>query len=124
MSIIMMKGLPASGKTTYAKQRVNSSNTTKRINKDDLRQMIDNGKWSKSSENLILKSRNALCDTLLSDGYDVIVDDTNLHPKHELVLSYIAKKHGTDLKIVYLTNVPVEMCINNDLKRDSPVVKL
>lgn len=38
----MLKGLPASGKSTYAKELVlKSPGKYKRINKDDLRAMVD-----------------------------------------------------------------------------------
>ena len=47
----MTKGLPASGKSTWAKLEVaRSKGKTKRINKDDLRDMIDAGTWSKENE--------------------------------------------------------------------------
>lgn len=37
--LLVLKGLPASGKSTYAKELVNKG--WKRVNKDDLRAMID-----------------------------------------------------------------------------------
>ena len=50
MKLIMTKGLPASGKSTWAKQYLDDNPGTKRVNKDDLRAMLDNGKWSKRNE--------------------------------------------------------------------------
>ena len=44
--LLILKGLPASGKTTEAKRLVIEENF-KRVSKDDLRAMIDNSKWSK-----------------------------------------------------------------------------
>ena len=38
----MLQGLPASGKTKYAREL--QADGWKRVNKDDLRDMIDNGK--------------------------------------------------------------------------------
>ena len=45
--LIITKGLPASGKSTWARQKVKESNgTLKRINKDDIRAMVEDSKWS------------------------------------------------------------------------------
>ena len=52
--LLILKGLPASGKSTYAKELV--SKGWKRVNKDDLRSMIDGGKWSKKNEEMRLPS--------------------------------------------------------------------
>ena len=41
--VILMRGLPGSGKSTYAKKVVEENpNAFKRINRDDLRMMFDN----------------------------------------------------------------------------------
>ncbi len=127
--VIILKGLPASGKTTYAKDLVaNSNGKMKRVNKDDIRAMYDNGKWSKEREASIVKIRNHMIIRALDDGYDVIVDDTNLHPKHErdireLVLGLCA---GNDKKIEVVVDslfldVPLRECIRRDALRSNSV---
>src|SRR5207245_9019847 len=57
MKLLLLKGLPASGKSTYAKELVLKG--WKRVNKDDLRAMIDNGKWSHSNEDIIKEDRKS-----------------------------------------------------------------
>jgi predicted kinase len=80
--VTITKGLPASGKSTWAKKKVRESQgKTKRINKDDLRAMLDNSKFSKKSEKFIEQARNILMGEALSLGYNVIIDDTNLNPR-------------------------------------------
>ena len=55
MKLILMRGLPASGKTTECKNLLlMHKGSYKRINRDDLRAMIDNGKWSKQNEKYIV----------------------------------------------------------------------
>ena len=123
----MTKGLPASGKTTWAKKEVEKSNgKLKRVNKDDLRAMVDAGKWSKSNEKHILKTRDDLIMGFLFEGFDVIVDDTNLHPKHEARLREIAKDWSdNDLPVEFeikdFTHVPLKTCITRDLQREATV---
>ncbi len=77
--IILTKGIQASGKSTWAKQFVKDSNgKVKRINRDELRLMIDVGQWSRENEKLIVKLRNQILISCIQNGYDVVIDDTNL----------------------------------------------
>lgn len=114
----MTKGLPASGKSTWAKQQ-----KAKRINKDDLRAMIDNSVWSKQNEKLILAARDKLVRLYLGEGYDVIVDDTNLDEKHEASLSEIAQEYDAEFVIKDFTDVPLQTCIDRDSARPNSVGK-
>lgn len=51
LKIILCKGLPASGKSTWTRELIDKNpEKYKRINKDDLRAMLDNGKWSNKNE--------------------------------------------------------------------------
>lgn len=117
----MTKGLPASGKTTAAKALVATQPGTKRVNKDDLRSMIDAGKWSEANEKFILDARDYFVDTALASGFHIIVDDTNLAPKHEAHLRALAKEHKADFKILDFTHVSPEECIKRDLIRPNSV---
>lgn len=112
MKLIMTKGLPGSGKSTWAKTQ-----NAYRINKDDLRSMMNNGKWSKINEKYILLVRDMIIELHLKDKNNVIVDDTNLAPKHEARLRDLAKKYGAEFEIQDFTHVPIEVCIARDLKR-------
>jgi len=117
MKLIMTKGLPGSGKTTWAKKWAKEVFNTKRINKDDLRAMLDDKHWSKANEGFVLEVRDYLVELALSSGINVIVDDTNLHPKHEKRLSELAAKYKAEFEIKDFTDIPIEVCIERDLKR-------
>lgn len=132
--IILTKGLPASGKTKWAKEYIEAhQGKVKRVNKDDLRNMIDAGIWSKNNEKFVLEIRDFFITTALLSGYDVIVDDTNLHPKHEQRLKELAENNNNILspsltkreKIVFeikdFTNVSLETCLDRDEKRENRV---
>lgn len=122
MKLTLTKGLPASGKTTWALEQVKKSNgRTKRVNKDDLRAMIDAGEWSNDNEKHILKVRDKLIIHYLSNGFDVIVDDTNLHPKHEEDLSKLAQGFECGFEVKSFLDVSLEICLDRDSRRASPV---
>lgn len=120
--IILTKGLPASGKTTYAKELIKKEpNKWKRINKDDLRAMFDDGKWSKENEKFIINTRDVLLHQALIDGYNVIIDDTNLSPKHWNHIAEIIKnlppEIDVEMELKDFTDVSVDECIKRDQKR-------
>lgn len=115
-------GLPASGKSTWAKAKIaEHPGTCKRVSKDDLRAMLDGGKWSRDNEKFILKVRDIVIAEALAAGKHVIVDDTNLAPKHRAALAELAKKHGAALEVVDFTQVSPEECIERDRKRPNYV---
>ncbi len=119
--VILTKGLPGSGKSTWAKKMLDENpGMYKRINKDDLRAMLDNNRWSKDNEKFVLKVRNLLILEALENGKHVIIDDTNLHSKHEQSIKELVKGLAT-VEIQDFTDVPIETCIERDLKRLSSV---
>lgn len=68
MKVYFLSGLPASGKTTWAKERLaENPNGIKRISKDDLRAMLDGGRWSGDMEKFVLKARDALISLALDE---------------------------------------------------------
>lgn len=121
IKVILTKGLPASGKSTWAKKLIDENpNAYKRINKDDLRAMLDNDNFTGASEKFILKVRNELILLSIKEGKHVIVDDTNLNPKHEMHIRELVKGIA-EVSIQDFTSVPLEECIKRDLKRVNTV---
>lgn len=123
-TLTMLKGLPGSGKSTWAKQLVADDPTkTVRVNKDDLRAMMHAGVWKgNATENAILVARDFIVLTNLEEGRDVIVDDTNLEASHERVLRIIAEEAGAKFVVNdSFLDVPLKQCIKNDLKRANSV---
>lgn len=114
MKLQMLKGLPASGKSTYARKLVDDGWV--RVNKDELRAMLHNGKWSGTNEKQVLRLRDWLILDALSEGMSVVVDDTNFAPKHAERLKQLAKEYGATFETKFF-DVDVEECIKRDLRR-------
>lgn len=121
IQVILMKGLPASGKSTFAKALIDEKpNSYKRISKDDLREMLDNSHWSKDAEKMILDVRDMLILKAIENRKHVIVDDTNLAPKHEQHIRELVKGIA-EVKIQDFTDVDIDECIRRDLLRPKSV---
>lgn len=132
--IVLCKGLPASGKDTWADEQVKKSDgKLKKINKDMLRLMIDANKWSGDREKFILKLRNLFINQCMLAGYSVIISDTNLHPKHEKYVRQVVEDwnkqegiKGSKLEYTVEVNdsflqVPYGLCVKRDLARPNSV---
>lgn len=120
MTIYFLKGLPGSGKTTYAKKHQEHDPNCIRINKDDLRAMMHAGKHSKGREQQIIDVRDFLINYALESGQNVIIDDTNYHQKHEVKIREIAKEYDAEVKVIDFSDASEEhlqKCIENDLHR-------
>ncbi|WP_427007175.1 AAA family ATPase [Pseudarthrobacter sp. H2] len=116
--LLMLKGLPASGKSTFAKEL--ASQGWVRTNKDDLRAMLNASKWSKGNEKFVLKLRDHIIRSALTEGKNVVVDDTNFAPSHEVTLKTIAQDNKASFETKYF-DTPLDECIKRDLARSNSV---
>jgi T4 RnlA family RNA ligase len=118
LKLIITKGLPASGKTTWAKEYIQKYPETANLCKDDLRlQLSGTGKREKR----IVKVRDLLTEYYFEQGYSVIWSDTNLNPVHLKRAIELAEKHEAKLVIQDFTYVPLAECIKRDLVRSNSV---
>lgn len=118
--VIMLKGLPASGKSTYAKELLSKDPMFKRVNRDSLRDMIDGGKWSENREKLIRRSQLALAELFTSQNFNIVVDDTNFSESAQNMWRQFAEQHKAKLETKFF-DTPVEECIKRDLARPNSV---
>ena len=121
--IIICRGIPASGKSTWAKQWVLEDPEHRiRINQDDIRNML--GKyWVPSRENLVSNINNAIITKAVSLNYDIVIDNINLNPKNILYIEDIILLCNMKYIIEYkdFFDVPLSICIERDKKRTNPI---
>jgi len=117
---IVLRGLPGSGKSTWAKQYLIDHPGSVRVCKDDLRAMLHNGYHSKRREKFVLQVRDAIIATALDAGHDVIVDDTNFAKYHLRRIEEIAGQHSAIVEVKEF-DVPVEICVERDRQRENQV---
>lgn len=105
--LLLLKGLPGSGKTTYAKKLEKQG--WARANKDDIRKMFFSN-YTHKDEAEVVRMEDARVVAALLDGKNVVVDDTNFAPKHRRRLEAMAQKHGAEFKVMFI-DTPLEECI-------------
>lgn len=123
MKLLMMKGLPGSGKSTKAKEIALAQGNTVRVNKDLLREMLHFGRWLPQNEPGIWEVERSIAAYYLSEQkQNVIIDDTNLTPGHEEkwrdFVNNLQRKGLTELEFdVCEMKTDVFTCIERDAER-------
>lgn len=113
-------GLPGSGKTTWAREQMAADPNIRRVNRDDIRAMIQT-KWTPKSERFTKRIRDFVIAESLLYGHNVICDDTNLTAKGVKELETLTKGMGMGLESKSFLDVPLHVCITRDEKRTNPV---
>lgn len=129
LKFVYTVGLPASGKTTYAKGLLEKDSSFYRVNMDDMRRLFHFSKFSKGNEKFIQSMKYKLIEEIFSEGKNVVNDDTNLRPQMVQIfaskMSDIAQRLGIKIEIekVDFTHVSFQDCIERDAKRVESVGK-
>ena len=122
--LIICRGIPASGKSIWAKQWVLEDPEHRvRINQDDIRLML--GKyWVPNREPLVQHIQKEALIEALDRGYDIVVDNTNLNKKvldfyRALVIDH--GNHAIEFKDFFDT--PLSVCIERDKNRNLQITE-
>lgn len=116
-----MSGLPASGKSTVAKSLIKELYPNAvRLNKDLFRKMFFFSDWTWQNEKFVNEYEEVLAEQMLSEGRDVIIDDTNLTPYHENKWTEVAKRQNA-LFIKATQTTSWEECVDRDFDRENSV---
>ena len=126
-TVLILKGLPASGKSTFARKLINENKGAwKRLNKDELRAMLDNSEHSTHNEKFVERVRDMMLVEALKEGKHVVIDDTNLsdRPVERIrqVVDRYKKETGQDVKIEFkVMETSLEECLARDEVREKKV---
>lgn len=118
--LILTVGIPACGKSTWAKDEVRKDpEGTTRVNRDDLRTMMSNYTFTDSNEKLVTGVRDFAISHALKRGRNVIVDETNLNPRSFKEFCSMVQKLNIDCMIMEKPfYIELEEAIERDGKRE------
>lgn len=124
--IIMLRWLPASGKSTWAKEQEENQIvawSVVRVNKDEIRDLLHSGVYSKENEKVVIETeRETVVELCEQEVNTIIVDNTHLwlQNKHIAFYRQLAEEYAYDFEIkdFFITR---EEAIERDSKRENPV---
>ena len=126
--LIICRGIPGSGKSTWAHAWVAESPTTRiRLNNDDIRRMFG-PYWIPEREKLVHDTKYHTSLNAMARGFDIVVDNMNLNPKeiefwNDVVKGFNNIQDGYNYTVEFkdFFNVSLEECLERDQRRPNPV---
>lgn len=122
MKIVLVRGIPASGKSTWARKWAEEDPQHRvRICRDDIRKGL--GKyWVTSRETLVKRIKECSIYQALDLGYDIVIDDMNLNESDVQSIFKIARMYDDcEVEFKDFLDVPLSECIRRDKERENPI---
>ncbi|QNN98409.1 polynucleotide kinase [Streptomyces phage LilMartin] len=115
--LLILRGVPGCGKSTFAHQWLKEGERRARVNRDDIRMQFF-GKETGVDENMVTQIEHSQVDMLLKSGYSVVVDDTNIRHAYIKAFVKIAGKHGVSVAVKQF-DVDLKVAIGRNAVRAS-----
>lgn len=127
LKVVITRGLPASGKTSFAKQWVAEDPELRTlIEKDQIRKnsrLFKDGVYNhkRGDESIVIRERDRLIRQALGSGSSVVSSDTNLSRKHLNQITNIANEFKAEVEVVDFLDVPIKELLRRDAQREHSV---
>lgn len=117
--IILMRGLPGSGKSTKTKELVENSSLQPVvvINKDAIRTEMEIVPGDFKREKEVQHEEATRIAAAVRSGVNLIIDNTHNSPKYLKRYQDLAAAHDYNFELIDLSHVSVEECIRRDALR-------
>lgn len=121
--LIICRGLPASGKTTWAKEwAMRNPEHRVRINQDDIRIML--GKyWVPTREPIVSTIQQEAIVAAMNFGVDIVIDNTNLNRKVVDAYIQVAEKFKYTVEYEDFFNISIGECLRRNVIRNASLPK-
>ena len=119
--LILLVGIPGSGKTTYAKNYIEQNANTIHLSSDTIRKELygDENIQGNPADVFSIMQKRAV--EVLNNGYNVLYDATNMTRKDRAGIIGVCPKFAKiECHIIW---APIEVCIERDSKRERTVGK-
>lgn len=117
--MLVLKGCPAAGKSTFAREFIKDKKDWIIVNRDSIRRMFGEY-WEPAREALVKNTEYQTIELALKYDWNVIVDDSNLNPFTIKELNEIALKNHADIEFKKF-DVPLDELLKRDKNREYPV---
>jgi predicted kinase len=121
LELVINRGIPGSGKSTYARKWVfdgTPRNRRARVNRDDIRKQLYGVDFGVPvEETAVTAVEDAMIRSLLERGISVIVDDCNIAQRYINRFTKIANEFDAEVS-VNLINVELEVAIERNQGRE------
>jgi predicted kinase len=120
LKILILIGIPASGKSTWSKDFIRNNEKWVRVNRDHFRKMLKNSQMCDPKiEDMITGLVNKTIHSCLAKKLNVIVDNTNLKVKY--INAFIEEfKHSADIDY-RVFDISLDKAIERDENREDKV---
>ena len=120
-TLILLVGIPGSGKTTYAEEYINERTNTIHISSDRIRAELWGNEAIQGNNNEVFSLMQSRAIEALNNGQSVVYDATNITRKdRSYIISLCPKFAKIECHIVW---APIETCIERDAARERTVGK-
>lgn len=120
LKVVILIGVPSSGKSYWSKKFVKDNPSYVRCNRDDFRRMLKDSQMCEPKiEDLITELQNSTINSCLNKNLNVIVDNTHLKPKYiDAVVNLVKYKADIEFRIF---DISLNKAIERDKEREFSV---
>lgn len=117
--LVLMVGIPASGKTTLSRRLTERGYAY--FNADDIRQQLWGDSADQREPEKVFAIFFARLEEALAAGLDIVIDNTNINSRHRSPILERAASFGyTDIQL-WVLDVPLEVCLERNRARQRSV---
>lgn len=118
--ILVLQGLPASGKSTFRQAWMGEGLRRAYINYDELRRELYGPTWvfNYDDEDKMKKVAMERARAWMTEGCDLCIDNLNLQKRHWERWAQLAAEFKTDIQVKTF-DTPVHVCVDQDRRRKS-----
>lgn len=120
-SLILLVGIPGSGKTTYAEKYIKEHHNTIHLSSDKIREELWGNEATQGDNNKVFSLMQYRAIEALNNGQSVVYDATNVTRKdRSYIITLCPKFAKIECHIIW---APIETCIERDAARERTVGK-
>lgn len=129
LDVVLICGLPASGKSHFARRFFINSGR-KRVNRKEIRRLLyemtnfgdkwSEGMFSRIDENLVKHTERRLIEHLMANNAKVLIDNISITAASRKIYVSTARRFNKSIGVIFL-NTPVLLCLERNRGEDDPI---